>query len=302
MAEVSGRAAGQLAAFDGEGTVSAAPDVPRMDDDAGPAPGGAMAGDAPAEGAAMELPADAGARLTTATEPPEATVAGAGPATAGIAPAGPTPVAETPGAAGAGGLVPGAYLPPSAVHRPERSAPPPQMPLAASPTVGAPPPTTAAAWVPIAAPPPAPPPAPVPAGRASLFADLPFDAPDTMAEWLVAVGSGVSAISFLLPWISGTVSYDTSWGLATASRLPILGLLVVTAVLGILPNRVAGWVRSGVLGLIGGSLFLGVLWPIVTGDYGDAAFGAVIGAAAAIVLIVGGIVGVAPRSGPSTPD
>jgi hypothetical protein len=133
------------------------------------------------------------------------------------------------------------------------------------------------------------------AGRASLFADLPFDAPDSVTEWLVAIGSAAAAASFLLPWISGTTSYLTSWGLGAPSRLPILALLVVTAILGILPNRVALWVRAGVLGLIGGSIFLGNIWPIVAGDFGDAAFGAVVGAAAAIVLIVGGILAVAPR-------
>jgi hypothetical protein len=87
----------------------------------------------------------------------------------------------------------------------------------------------------------------------------------------------------------------TSWGLGTASRLPILALLIATAVLGILPNQVSLWVRAGVLGLLGGSLFLGNIWPIVAGDFGDAAFGAVVGAAAAIILIIGGIFAVAPR-------
>ena len=173
------------------------------------------------------------------------------------------------------------------------------MPLAASPAVGAPSPAPTAGWAspaPAAAQRP-----PLTPGRASLFADLPFDAPDSLTEWLVAIGSSVSAVSFLLPWISGTTTYVTSWGLGSASRLPILVLLVITAVLGILPNRVAPWVRSGVLGLISGSLFLGNVWPIVAGDYGPAAFGAIVAAAAAIVLIAGGILAVAPRRDASLP-
>jgi hypothetical protein len=172
------------------------------------------------------------------------------------------------------------------------------MPLADSPQVGAPSPAPGDYWHP-----PSPvvsPPAPVDPGRASLFADLPFDAPDSLTEWLVAVGSVVAALSFLLPWIPGTISYVTSWGLATASRLPILLLLVITAVLGILPNRVAPWVRSGVLALVAGSLFLGNVWPIVAGDYGGAAFGVIVAAAAAVVLVAGGILGIAPRRSPDS--
>ncbi len=198
------------------------------------------------------------------------------------------------------GFLPGAYLPPTTVHRPPVSpVPAPQMPLAASPKFGAPSPPPTPGWTPpslvvIA-------PAPVAAGRASLFADLPFDAPDSMTEWLVAVGSVVAATSFLLPWVPGTISYATSWGLASTSRLPILLLLVITAILGILPNRVTPWVRSGVLGLVAGSLFLGNIWPIVVGDFGGAAFGVIVGAAAAVVLITGGILGVAPpRNGPES--
>ena len=209
----------------------------------------------------------------------------------GVEPAGPI----------AGGAVPGAYMPPTTVHRPVLPPePPPTMPLAASPSVGVPPPAPTAGWsppTPALVPHPKP---PVQAGRASLFADLPFDAPDSVTEWLVAVGSGLATLSFLLPWISGTTSYDTSWGLASISRLPILALLLITAVLAILPNRVALWVRAGILGLIAGSLFVGNLWPIVAGDFGDAAFGAVIGTAAGIVLIAGGILAVAPRKTPAT--
>jgi hypothetical protein len=206
------------------------------------------------------------------------------------------PSDQPPAAPGVTPSVPGAYLPPSSIHRPEPVAAPlpaPQMPLAASPAVGAPPPGVSQGWAPAHENPS--PPAPLEPGRASLFADLPFDAPDTVTEWLVTVGSTIAALSFLLPWISGTVSYVTSWGLGSISRLPILALLVITAVLAILPNRVAAWVRSGVLGLIAGSLLLGNIWPIVAGDYGDAAFGAVIAAAAAAVLMVGGVLGVAPR-------
>jgi len=190
----------------------------------------------------------------------------------------------------------GSYLPPSTVHRPPPSDPmPAQMPLADSPAVGMAPPSAegASPGGPEANPVDRPV-APVVPGRAPLFADLPFDAPDTLAGWLVSIGGGAAALSFVMPWAPRVVNYADSWGLAAISHLPVLGLLVATVVLGVLPNRVATWVRSGVLGLVGGSLFLGILWPYVAGDFG-AEWGSIVGAAASLVLIIGGTLGVAPR-------
>ncbi len=217
------------------------------------------------------------------------------------------PVESAAGAAEgltAGGIVPGAYLPPSTVHRP---APTPSLPVVREP-IAAPPPQ-AGAWhadmpeaspveaAPLVAAPPPAPPAPrsqLTPGRASLFADLPFGQPGTIATWLVAGGSVVGSLAFLLPWAPRVVDYLSSWGLSSASRLPILLILVVTAVLAILPNRIASWVRNGVLGLLGGGLYLGLLWPFVLGDFGSE-WGSVIAAAAALMLIVGGVLGVAPH-------
>lgn len=132
-------------------------------------------------------------------------------------------------------------------------------------------------------------------GEAPLFADLPFDAPNSLSGWLVMVGSAVAAFSFLLPWAPGIVDYTSSWGLSSLANLPILAILVAIVILAILPNGVPPWIRAAVMPLIGGSLFLGLLWPYILGDYG-AAFGAIVGAAGAVVLIVGGSVAVAPRA------
>ena len=133
-------------------------------------------------------------------------------------------------------------------------------------------------------------------GEAPLFADLPFDAPNSLSGWLVMVGSAVAAVSFLLPWAPGIVNYTSSWGLSNLANLPILAILIATVILVILPNRVPLWIRNAVLPLIGGSLFLGLLWPYVLGDFG-AVFGSIAGAAGAVVLIVGGSLAVAPRAG-----
>ncbi len=201
--------------------------------------------------------------------------------------------------------VPGSYLRPATVYRPSDADTrrPTVMPLAGSspPMSDASPGVTTSgvsdsAEVPTprrGAAPTGSPAAPHP-GSAPLLADLPFDAPTSPAGWLVALGSGVGALSFLLPWAPNVVGYTSSWGLASPANLPILGLLLATAVLEILPNRVATWVRSGVLGLIGGALFLGLLWPFIVGDFG-ADFGSLVGAGAALVLIAGGILSVAPE-------
>ena len=94
----------------------------------------------------------------------------------------------------------------------------------------------------------------------------------------------------------GIVDYTSSWGLSSLANLPILAILIAIVILAILPNGVPLWIRNAVLPLIGGSLFLGLLWPYVIGDFG-AVFGSIVGAAGAVVLIVGGSVAVAPRAG-----
>ena len=134
--------------------------------------------------------------------------------------------------------------------------------------------------------------------RAPLLADLPGEAPRTPAGWLVLAGSWIAAMSFLLPWAPGIADYTSSWGFAALANLPILALLIATTVLALLPNRIPTWIRSGVLGLAGGSVFLGILWPYVVGDFGSA-FGSLIGAVASLVLIAGGVMSVVPRSEPA---
>ena len=196
--------------------------------------------------------------------------------------------------------LPGSYLSPSFVHQmpaPEVQ-PPPVMPLSGTAAPSAPESataTTADVSTPSGVTPLGP---EIPAlrpGQAALFSDLPFDAPGSLAGWLVAVGSGVGALSFLLPWAPRIINYTNSWGLSSLANLPVLALLIATTVLAILPNRVPPWFRSGVLSLIGGSLFLGLLWPYILGDFG-AEFGSILGAAAALVLVVGGTLAVAPNS------
>ncbi|MBA3876939.1 MAG: hypothetical protein C0498_08385 [Anaerolinea sp.] len=185
-----------------------------------------------------------------------------------------------------GGIVPGSYLPPSTVHRPVRD------------TTGAGPGTTPTAMVA----PPAPAPGPVAAarpvapGRASILADLPFDAPDEIEGWLVTLGGGISILGFFLPWrstfMTGIDGYFDSWGLGVGLHLPIFVALVVVTALAVLPNRVASWARTGVCGMVGGGILFGLVWLYLEG--GSSQLGALLAAVGAVLLVAGGIIAVAP--------
>jgi hypothetical protein len=227
-----------------------------------------------------------------------------------------------------GGIVPGSYLPPSTVHRPgpapaaggyetpRHAAPgepapwappappassggwiPPTPGLARAAATGAaslsPSGTAAAASTDPARPRDARPPMP---GRASILADLPFDAPDELEGWLVALGGGVGVLGFFLPWTGaigeGLEGYLGSWGLGVASRLPVFFLVLVVAALAVLPNRVATWVRTGVCGMVAGGILLGLVWLYLGSDASQ--LGALLAAVGAILLIAGGIIAVAP--------
>jgi len=223
-----------------------------------------------------------------------------------------------------GGIVPGAYLPPSTVHRAGAAAPGayPAPAVSGGPPTWAPsvppaPPATSVGWVPptpggvggsaAGAPPVASPAAAAPPpdgretrtnvpGRASILADLPFDAPDQLEGWLVALGGGFGVLGFFLPWTGaigeGLEGYLGSWGLGAASRLPVFVLLVVVAALAVLPNRVAPWVRTGVLGMVSGGITFGLVWLYLGSDASQ--LGALLCAVGAILLIAGGIIAVAP--------
>ncbi|HET9435868.1 MAG TPA: hypothetical protein VFO50_03360 [Candidatus Limnocylindrales bacterium] len=229
-----------------------------------------------------------------------------------------------------GGIVPGSYLPPSTVHRPAvapssepawPSGPPPLpaewAPRAASsssstsepapwaPTPGAVGASSLPAVAPVAAAPAAPAAIDTAAepgrrqlvpGRASILADLPFDAPDEIEGWLVALGAGVSTLAFFLPWRDslgeGLDGYFGSWGLGIAAHLPMFVLVVVVLALAVLPNRVAAWVRTGVLGMVVGGILFGLVWLYLEG--GASQLGALLGAVGAVLMIGGGVIAVAP--------
>lgn len=194
----------------------------------------------------------------------------------------------------------GAWLPPSTVQRP-LTRPTPYPGSARPEEVAASRPTPApfarqqghADMTPAAA--------QVKPGEAPLLADLPLDAPSDLPGWLVLVGGGVGAVAFLLPWAPLVFDfYWDSWGLANAARFLVFVLVLATAVLAIVPNRIGPWFRTGVLGLVSGGVALGLALPYLFGDFA-VPFGVLVEAVAAILLIVGGAVAVAPRRSRTQP-
>jgi hypothetical protein len=134
-------------------------------------------------------------------------------------------------------------------------------------------------------------------GVASLFADLQFETPKSLPGWLIAAGAAAAIAGFLLPWSrmipgQGGFGYLDTWGLASSSRLLVLLFTVVALALAILPNRVPGWLRSGVAGLVLGGLLLGIVWPYLLD--GASAIGTLAEAAAGLLLIIGGLLAVRP--------
>jgi hypothetical protein len=131
-------------------------------------------------------------------------------------------------------------------------------------------------------------------GDAPLLADLPFDAPDDLPGWLVASGAAIATIGFFLPWAHRLIAssgegYASAWGLGALMHLPVFVAALVTLGLAILPNRVAGWLRAGVLPVVLGGVLLGLAWPYVFFGPLRGQFGSVLEAIAGLILVVGGI-------------
>ena len=127
-----------------------------------------------------------------------------------------------------------------------------------------------------------------------LLDQLQIDLPDNLSDWLIAAGSGVAALGFLLPWSDAVVGakgfggYTDSWGLASPSHVLVLLLVCGLLSLSVMPNRVPAWIRSGVLGVLTAGLLIGLVWPYLIAGMG-AGLGVMGEAMAAILLIAGGV-------------
>ncbi|TME83470.1 MAG: hypothetical protein E6I45_03700 [Chloroflexi bacterium] len=145
-------------------------------------------------------------------------------------------------------------------------------------------------------------------GKASLWADLPLDAPNDLPGWFVAIGGAIAAFSFLLPWaargrtlIGDTTlelnpGYIDSWGLAVPTSVLLVGLALALFALAVWPNRIPRWIACGILPILGGGLFAGIAWTYASAS---SAFGGGVGLSALLLgagfLVAGGVLEVRPR-------
>jgi hypothetical protein len=141
-------------------------------------------------------------------------------------------------------------------------------------------------------------------GKAGVFSDLPFRTPKDLPGWLVAVGSLIAAIAFVLPFSGGYVigggvdtSYFGLWGLANPANLVLMLLSIALLFVTLIPSRIPVSIRAAVLPILLGGWFLGIVWSYATGPFG-LGLGTDAIAIGAIVLIIGGAVAAARADDP----
>jgi hypothetical protein len=117
------------------------------------------------------------------------------------------------------------------------------------------------------------------------------------ARWLVVIGAALVAIGFLLPWSNSVIGatgidYFDRIGLAGRGHLVIAAGVLATLALALIRNPLPLWLRIGIPGLSLGSLLIGLVWVYVFGPLRtDPGAQAVL--VGAVLLVVGGLIGVA---------
>lgn len=113
-----------------------------------------------------------------------------------------------------------------------------------------------------------------------------------MPRRLVAIGAGVAALGFVLPWVNGVVAggfitdYTTRWGMAGPGHWIVVSTLVALVLLANAGGFLAR-LPIAVPAVALAALLVGLLWPYLFGG-GTAAVGIWTVLAGAIVLGVGG--------------
>jgi hypothetical protein len=145
-------------------------------------------------------------------------------------------------------------------------------------------------------------------GQAPLLADLPFDAPATLAGWMIAVGSALGAVGFLLPWAdrislapASATGYFASWGLAGPGYGFVFAAAVASAMLALVSTRVPAWVRDRALAPILGGALLGLAWPYLLGPIRPQ-LGVLVITLAGVLLLAGVVLGQRPSRSPAATE
>jgi hypothetical protein len=134
-------------------------------------------------------------------------------------------------------------------------------------------------------------------GKAGVFSDLPFRAPQGAAGWAVAIGALFGAVAFVLPWaavgVIGTQfdpTFTGRWGLANPANLVPMFVAVALLLITLIPSRIPTSIRGVVLPIVIGGWFLGIAWTYATGPFGSG-WGVDAIAIGGIVLVIGGAMG-----------
>lgn len=145
-------------------------------------------------------------------------------------------------------------------------------------------------------------------GRAMVGDESPSKADDTgeaggvdaerfveIGGWFVVVGATMTVLGFVLPWshsvigAAGVGSYFDTWGLATPTNVLVFAGLLAVLGLGIVRTPVPAWIHSGALGLVSGSLVIGLAVPYLAGPLG-ADVGVMVAGLGGLALLIGGAV------------
>lgn len=133
-----------------------------------------------------------------------------------------------------------------------------------------------------------------------------MQAPTELPGWLAIAGSAIGAVSFLMPWSRDGVigaagsTYFDRWGLANVGYMPlVVAALLLLAVNGV-PNPIPTWIRAGLAPLTIGAILFGLDWAYQTRPYSDG-LGVTLLLVGALVLMVGGLIGVRSGRHPAVP-
>ncbi|HSK53265.1 MAG TPA: hypothetical protein VLA44_10950 [Clostridia bacterium] len=113
------------------------------------------------------------------------------------------------------------------------------------------------------------------------------------ADVLVLVGAMGTVIAMLVPWVplgrSGIGAWTDAWGVAMPGHFIVFLLACGALALATLPNAIGPWLRTGIVGLMLGSLVLGLVWRSAFGA-GGGGFGVPLTFVSGAVLAIGGLI------------
>jgi len=130
--------------------------------------------------------------------------------------------------------------------------------------------------------------------------DGPLGIPVDAATKTIAIGAGITAFGFILPWAEIVIgsrsvgSYLDEWGLAGPGHVIVLLAVLGIAAASIVAARLPRWVGLALPAVSLAFLLLGLAWPYVFGPF-RTAIGVYVVVVGALVLILGGLLDRATR-------